>query len=80
MVFDVGVSSTPKTVDDWQMDMIREHPEKYSVIYRDRKFMYEDGSSSYEGRSNIRGQLEDQQTIREIGIDEFLFRREQGWL
>lgn len=79
-VFDVGVSARPKPVENWQADMIQGHPENFSITYRDRKFMYEDGNTTYEGQSNIRGQLEDQQLMRELGIDEFLFRREKGWL
>ena len=79
-VLDVGVSPKAKPVHDWQLDMIQGHPEKFTTIYRDRKYMYEDGRSTYEGQSNIGGQFEDQRLMRELGIDEFIFRREQGWL
>lgn len=80
VVFDVGVSPRPKTVEDWQNDMIQGHPENFSLTFRDSRYMYEDSRTSYEGQSNIQGQLEDQEMMRKLGIDEFLFRREQGWL
>lgn len=79
-VFDVGVASRPKSVSEWQESMIQDPLDEYRVTYRDRAYIFEGGNSTSEDRSNIAGQFEDQQLMRELGVDEFLFRREQGWL
>lgn len=79
-VFDIGVANRPKSVKEWQESMTQGPPDDYRITYRDRGYIFESGNSTSGGRSNIAGQFEDQQLIRELGVDEFLFRREQGWL
>jgi len=78
-VFDVGVTSGPKAIEEWRKDSVYRESET-ELVYRDRAFMFADGGYSSEGKSNIESQLKDQELMRSLGINEYLFRLEQGWL
>lgn len=77
--FDVGVSEKAKSLDEWQKDL-NPRNEPHETIFRERGFLFKDSRWEIGDKSSIADQMEDQQMIRELGIDEFLFRREQGWI
>ncbi len=81
-VFDVGVADRSQNLEEWKdslMDPKTTVVNDRVVTYRDRGYIYETGSSYYPDSSSIKSQLEDQEAIRELGIDEFLFQRDMGW-
>ncbi|MCF8059914.1 MAG: hypothetical protein K9K67_11495 [Bacteriovoracaceae bacterium] len=78
-VFDVGVSEGAKPVDQWRKDTSF-RTNQTELTYRDRGIMFPGTNYSYGDSSNIEGQLQDQENMRSLGINEFLYQREQGWL
>ncbi len=76
--FDVGVSEGPKSLQDWQKDL-NPRNKRHRTTFKDRGFLFEDSRWELGDESSIAEQIEDQNRIRELGIDEFLYGREQGW-
>lgn len=76
-VFDVGVAKKAKALEEWKSDL---HPKKedHDVIFRDRSYLFKDSRWKKGNESSIADQLEDQELIRDMGIDDFLFYREKG--
>lgn len=78
-VFDIGVSLKPKSVEQWVASLTKDE-QGTTLAFSDKDFMFEGSSYPVGNVSNIAGQLRDQQLIRELGISEYLFQLEQGWL
>jgi len=82
-VFDVGVAKKSQPLSEWQdslMDPADTDRSNRKVTYRDRGYIYEDGRSHFPDTSIIKGQIEDQELIREHGIFDFMYYREKGLL
>ena len=78
-VFDIGVSNNPKSVEKWISSLIKDE-QGATLVFSDRAYMFEGSSYPVGDVSNIAGQIRDQELIRELGISEYLFQLEQGWL
>ena len=78
-IFDIGVSKKPKLVDEWVTSLTK-NQQGTALVFSDRGFMFEGSSYPAGDISNIAGQIRDQELIRELGISEYLFQLEQGWL
>ncbi len=78
-VFDVGVSPKGEFVEDWR-NGLEIKSGAASLTYKDRDYMFADTSYKTGEVSTIASQIEEQRLIEELGINEFLFRKEQGWL
>jgi len=78
-VFDIGVSNSPKSVEQWVASLTK-NEQGATLVFSDRAYMFEGSSYPVGDVSNIAGQIRDQELIRELGISEYLFQLEQGWL
>jgi len=78
-VMDIGVAGKLKKLKEWSKDM-EPNEKRVRLEVTDRSHIFPNSRVRDLENSWIDGQLEDQKLIRELGIDEFLFRREQGWL
>ncbi|MBC96359.1 MAG: hypothetical protein CME63_01305 [Halobacteriovoraceae bacterium] len=78
-ILDVGVADKAIPLKKWVRGLGATE-ETHQIKFRDRGYIFADSRHPMGDYSNIAGQLRDQELIREMGISEFLFQRESGWL
>lgn len=78
-VFDLGVSEKIQTFDEWKKNLAH-GPKKSKIITRPAATIFHDSSFTSPNLSIIDSLVETQKTIDELGMDEYLFRLESGWL
>ena len=78
-VFDLGVSEKIQSFDEWKKNLARD-PKESRIITRPTASIFHDSSFTSPDLSIIDSLQETQKTIDELGMDEYLFRLESGWL
>lgn len=78
-VFDLGVSEKVQSFDEWKNNLAR-NPKEARIITKPGASIFHDNSFSSPDLSIIDSLVETQKTIDELGMDEYLFRLESGWL
>lgn len=78
-VFDLGVSEKIQSFKEWKNNLSSE-PKKAKIIVRDKSYVFKDGEYQSPGVSIIDRTRETQELIDELGMSEYLFQLEQGWL
>ena len=78
-VFDLGVSDKIQSFDDWKKNLAHD-PKESKVITRPAATVFHNTSFSSPDLSIIDSLVETQKVIDELGMDEYLFRLESGWL
>lgn len=79
VVFDIGASQSAQRVEDWN-DSLTSREDQAELVVRKREHIYHDNSVTAPSRSIIKNLNTTQETIDELGYDEYIFRLEQGWL
>ena len=78
-VFDLGVSEKIQSFDEWKNNLAHS-PKESRIITKPAATIFHDSSFSSPDLSIIDSLVETQKTIDELGMDEYLFRLESGWL
>ncbi len=79
MVFDLGVASNVQTFSEWNRNLSSK-PKGNRITVRSKGHVFQDGGFRSDGESIIHRLIETEQLIDEIGMSEYVFRVEQGWL
>lgn len=79
VVFDIGVSQKAQRVAEWKESLASKDGQVKFVV-REQKRIYHDSSITAPDRSILKNLKRTQDTIDELGYDEYIFRLEQGWL
>lgn len=78
-VFDLGVSEKIQNFSEWKNNL-SSGPKKSKVIVREKSYVFQDGQYQSPGVSIIDRTRETQELIDQLGMSEYLFQLEQGWL
>lgn len=79
MVFDLGVASNVQTFSQWGRNL-SSRPNDNQITVRSKGHIFHDGNYRSDGESIIGNLIETEKLIDEIGMSEYVFRVEQGWL
>lgn len=79
VVFDIGAAKNVQKVEQWN-DSLTSREDQAELVVRRKEHIYHDNSITAPSRSIIKNLNRTQETIDELGYDEYIFRLEQGWL
>lgn len=79
VVFDIGASKSAQKAEQWN-NSLTSREDQAEFVVRKRERIYHDSSITAPNRSIIKNLKRTQDTIDELGYDEYIFRLEQGWL
>lgn len=79
MVLDVGAASRVQSFGEWRQNLSSE-PEKVKITTRPKEYIFASGSYKSAEKSIIHNLISTQELIDDIGMDEYIFRLESGWL
>lgn len=79
MVFDVGAAASLQSVEDWKKNLST-RPQEARITVRQRDYVFSDGNFSSPRQSIIHNLIATEKLIDEIGMGEYNFMVERGWL
>jgi len=79
VVFDIGASEKAQKADEWRQALSLSE-DRSDVIYKKGEKIFHDSYVEAPDRSLLKDLKKTQDTIDELGYDEYLFMLEQGWL
>lgn len=79
MVFDIGAADSLQSFDQWKKNLSTK-PEEVKITTRQKDYVFAEGNYNSPNKSIIHNLISTQELIDEIGMDEYNYRVERGWL
>ena len=79
VVFDIGASQKAQKADPWRQSL-SPFKDRSKVVYHEGERIFHDSNTKAPARSLLKNLKMTQDTIDELGYDEYLYMLEQGWL